>query len=225
MNNQSLRRRFLLCAVGAVFLCLFLSRTVSVLFSYAATDILYSESVLPTLLSYLRQIFSACACGAGIAAMCTAIYADERRTALILLGIHSGLLLADVLCAFASDAVSGAVEDVLLGIAALFNLGDWLVGALLLALAYLCMVKCFRRGRPLSFALLAASLVSLGVRMALQLFYIVQFLIEVEFSPYASEIIQMIGEILQVIVMSGGAVWLSAVGIQAFFAKICRADQ
>lgn len=225
MNNQSLRRRFLICAVGAVFLCLLLSRTVSILFSYAATDILYSESVLPTVLSYLRQIFAACACGAGIAAMCTALYADDRRTALILLGAHSGLLLIDVLCAFASDAFSGAVEDVLLGYAALFNLGDWLISVLLLALAYLCMRRCRLTDRSSSSALIAASLVSFGMRMILQLFYIVQFLIEVEFSPYASEIIQMVGEILQVIVMSGGAVWLSAAGMYMFFAKIRPAGQ
>ena len=225
MNNQSLRRRFLLCAAGAVFLCLLLSRTVSILFSYAATDILYSESVLPTVLSYLRQILSACACGAGIAAMCTALYADDRRTALILLGVHSGLLLIDVLCAFASDAFSGAVEDVLLGYAALFNLGDWLISVLLLALAYLCMRRCRLTDRSSSSALIAASLVSFGMRMILQLFYIIQFLIEVEFSPYASELIQMVGEILQVIVMSGGVVWLSAVGMHTAFMKIRPAEQ
>lgn len=61
--------------------------------------------------------------------------------------------------------------------------------------------------------------------MALQIFYIVQFLIEVEFSPYASEIIQMIGEILQTVAMSGGAVWLSALGLSALLAKICPLEQ
>ena len=223
MNDHTVRRRFLFCAVGAVFLFLFLSRTVSVLFSYAATDILYSESVLPAVLTYLRQIFFACACGTGIAAMCTALYTNSRRTAMILLGIHCGLLLADVLYAFASDAISGSVEAALLGIAALFNLGEWIIGVLILAAGYLCMAKCHHTGRSASTALLTASLVSLGVRMALQLFYIVQFLIEVEFSPYASEIIQMIGELLQVTVMSGGAVWLSAVGMHMFFSKICPA--
>ncbi len=225
MNDRLARRRFILCAAGAVFLCLLLSRTASVLFSYAATDILYSESVLPTVLSYLRQIFSACACGAGIASMAFALYADAPRTAPLLWGIQAALLLADVLFAFLSDLISGAVEKSLLGVAALFNLGDWLIASLLLFAACLCMRKCRTGGRSISAALLIGSLVSLGVRLALQIFYIVQFLIEVEFSPYASEIIQMVGEILQAVVMNGGAVWLSALVMHALLAKICPAEQ
>ena len=225
MHDLSVRRRFILCAVGAVFLCLCLSRTASILFSYAATDILYSESVLPTVLSYLRQILYACAFGASIASAAYALYADESRTALCLTGIHAVLLFADVLCAFLSDLISGSVEDVLIGYAALFNLGDWLIASLLLFAAYFCMKKCRAGGRSFSSALLAGALVCLGVRMALQIFYIMQFLIEVEFSPYTSEIIQMIGEILQTVAMSGGAVWLSALGVSALLAKFCPAEQ
>ena len=100
-----------------------------------------------------------------------------------------------------------------------------LIASLLLLAAYFGMRVCRNKGRSSSAALLIGALVCLGVRMVLQIFYIVQFLVEVEFAPYASEIIQMIGEILQTVAMSGGAVWLSAVAVYALLAKICPAEQ
>ncbi len=214
----SQRKRNLFCiAGGAVLLLTLLARVCSVLYSGAATNILYAESVLPDVLTFLRQIFASASFGVGLAFVLTA-FSFGAGSAAAAACIHGGVLLLDGIASFLIDAVGGAVSADLLPLAAVLNLGDWLFSGILILIAFFVLRRSVRRQIPAGRGLLGGAVVWLSGRMLLQLFYIFSFLIEVEFQPYGSEIAQMLGEVLQVL-FNGGILWLSAVGFHTLFAR------
>ena len=219
MTSSHSKRHLFCLAGGAILLLMLLSRTCSVLYSTAATDILYAETVLPDVLTYLRQIFSSASFGVGLAFVAAA-FSFGKKDAVGAACIHGGILLLDAAASFIIDAVSGAVSAALLPLAAILNGGSWLYSALLLLIAFAMIRRTQKKEQPVSRGLLAGSLTWFAGRMLLQLFYILSFLIEVEFQPYAKEIVQMLGEILQVL-FQGGIVWLSAAGSHFLFRRIC----
>jgi len=222
MTESGKHGRLLWAAAGVIILCTLISRSAAVLYSFAATDILYAEGVLPDLLTFLRQFFAAAAFGAGIASVTAAAVRGGGRLTAAAAGIHIAVLLADALAAFLIDALSGAVRAALLPAAALMNLGEWLFGALLAAIISVILRRMAQRGRDASRMLGTAALIHMGGRLALQMYAVTVFLIEVEFSPYASELTQIVGEVLGVLFMSGGVVWLSALAVHALLARISR---
>lgn len=216
--TSSPKSRVLFCiAGGAVFVLAALARLCSVLYSTAATDILYAETALPEVLTFLRQMLSSAAFGASLA-FAAAVFRYGRKE-LAVFGISAGIFFLDVACAFVLDAAGGAVSADLLPLAAVLNLGDWLFTLLLLGIAFLLIRRTARKKMPAGRGLLSGAIVWLSGRMLLQLFYIFSFLIEVDFQPYRSEIVQMLGEILQVL-FTGGIVWLSSLGLYALFCRI-----
>jgi len=121
MTESGKHGRLLWAAAGVIILCTLISRSAAVLYSFAATDILYAEGVLPDLLTFLRQFFAAAAFGAGIASVTAAAVRGGGRLTAAAAGIHIAVLLADALAAFLIDALSGAVRAALLPAAALMN--------------------------------------------------------------------------------------------------------
>lgn len=213
----SQRKRNLFCiAGGAVLLLTLLARVCSVLYSSAATNILYAETVLPDVLTFLRQIFASASFGVGLAFVLTAFSFGSGAAAAAC--IHGGVLLLDGIASFLIDAAGGAVSADLLPLAAVLNLGDWLFSGILILIAFFILRRSVRRQIPAGRGLLFGAVVWLSGRMLLQLFYIFSFLIEVEFQPYGSEIAQMLGEVLQVL-FNGGILWLAAVGFHTLFAR------
>lgn len=218
MKHSSPKGLFFAWAVPLILLPALFSRICAVLYSGAATNILYSETALPEVLSWLRQIFSAISFGGGVASVVYAAYTFGRSVAVGTAALHVCILLADVSAAFLIDAISGAVSGALLMVAALMNLGDWLFSALLVTVGALLVGRRARRGKGEAGALRLFALVYFSGRILLRLIYMVQFLVEVEFAPYSQEIVQMVGEILETCFISG-AVWLSGVGMHAWLSR------
>ena len=219
MTSAPHKGKLFCIAGGAVLLCAFLARICSVLYSTAATDILYAETVLPDVLIILRQILSSASFGAALAFTSLSVYDCGGKTGAAV-GICCGIFLLDAAASFLIDAASGSVSSDLLPLAAVLNLGDWLFSSLLLLIAAFIIRRTAGRQRSASRGLVLGALVWLIGRMILQLFYIVSFLVEVEFQPYSSEVVQMLGEILQVL-FTGGVVWISAFGLYALLTRIC----
>ena len=219
MTSSHSKRNLFCLAGGAILLLMLVSRVCSVLYSTAATDILYAETVLPDVLTYLRQIFSSASFGVGLAFIAAA-FSFSKKSAVGAACIHGGILLLDAAASFFIDAISGAVSADLLPLAAILNGGSWLFSALLLLIAFSMIRRAQQKGQPLSRGLLNGSLTWFIGRMVLQLFYILSFLIDVEFQPYTKEIVQMLGEVLQVL-FHGGIVWLAATGAHFLFRRIC----
>jgi len=218
MTSAPSKGKLFCIAGGAVLLFTLLARICSVLYSTAATDILYAETILPDVLTVLRQILSSAAFGTALAFAARSFAGFGGIFAAV--GISCGIFLLDAASSFLIDAAGGAVSSDLLPLAAVLNLGDWLFSALLLLIAALVIRHAAKKQRSAGWGLAGGALIWLIGRMLLQLFYIVSFLIEVEFQPYGSEIVQMLGEILQVL-FTGGVVWLCAVGLYALFCRIC----
>ena len=192
-------------------------RLTSLLYSYAATNVLYSESALPSVLAYVRGVFYAAFAGAYIAAIVFVEKKERLRlwvTALILLAVDgaSALLI---------DLAEGAISQAAALVALLNVAGDCLYTA---ALLWLCLpLTAFLEQRnKRDRALTACSALFFIGRLLPWLVSVVSFLIEVEFRPYTREVLTIAGELLQLAVLSGGCVWLAATAFSALYRTVTR---
>lgn len=206
---------FMFCPLAA-------ARIVSVLYSYAATDILYMETILPSVLLYARQVLTAIAFGAGIASVAAAVFRLGEKCSAAVFGIHAGLLLADALAAFLIDVISGAVSAPAAGFTFVVGLLGFLWDAVLSFAAWITARQCLKRKKSAARALLLGTLFYMAGRLLLEIVYLIEFLIEVDFLPYSTEIPVIVGEFLSIIVISGGVVWLAACAAHALLARFAR---
>ena len=220
MITAKSKRRWYLTAACAIFLPILLARGVGIANSFVATDVRYMETLWPTVLFYLRQLFSVIAVGAAVAALTAGVFRFGRKCGTAVFFLYACILLADTAAAFLIDAVSGAVSGGRLMLALISVLGGWLVGCVLLLLARLVTERCEKRGRTPAAAVLRSSVICMAGRLALETVYLLQFLIEVEFLPYASEIVVIVGEYLSVVFFHGGVVWLTAAVLQPLLMSV-----
>jgi len=214
------RRRFVITAVLIIALSALFSRLCGVFYSITATDILYAETFLPQLLEWGRDIFYAVSFGAGIASAAAAVFRMGQKIALSVFGIHAAVLFADAASALLIDALTSAVSGGTLILAILVNLCEWLFAVLLAFVGYRCAVRFSKTGKKtLSYSLVCSSLICLAGWVLLRVIDILGFLIEVEFQPYTSEIVLILGEVLQTVFLYGGVVWISAVGTEVILRK------
>ncbi len=212
------KRRWYLLAALLLLLPVLLARGISIANSFAATDIRYMDTVLPTVLYYLKQLFSVFVFGAAAAALAAGIFRFGRKCGTAVFCLAVGILLADTAAAFLIDAVSGAVSSDRLLLALLSGLGSWLFGAALVLIARLLTGRCAARGHTPARAVLWSAVVCMAGRLLMETVYLLQFLIEVEFLPYASEIAVIVGEYLSIVFFYGGVVWLAAYALLPWLA-------
>lgn len=191
---------------SAVLAFTVLSRVCGLVYSYIATDVLYAESAIPIVLTLLRSLLAMCAYGtaAGGAALFSACGKPNFPAV-----AYAGALFLD--CAFS------VVYDLSRGV---------LGGRIVLAIAYsaaklavpvLCVFLggCVMRrikgtvGARRGGVVLA--LVYPTINALVLLYSIVSFMLEVDFLPYASEIVS--------IAIDVGSAVLGAV-LSAFFAAL-----
>ncbi len=215
MRSRSSRMTAAAAAVMAGGLVLY--RLVSLLYSYAATNVLYAESALPSVLEYVRGVFYAVFAGAYIAGV-VSLGKKERLRVWI---ISSILLILDGAAALIIDHAEGAISQASALVALLNVAGDCLYTA---ALLWLCLpltaflARIGKEGR----AIAACSLLFFAGRLIPWLVSVVSFLIDVEFAPYTREVLTIVGELLRHIVLSGGCVLLAASACAALYHTITR---
>ena len=220
MPEKKKARRHLLLSGLFVLVLLAAARAVSLWYSYAATDILYMETVLPDVLFYARQILSMTAFGTGTAATVLAAFRYGKPCSFAFFGIFAALFLADHLCAFLTDVISGAIGDALIPFAAVVTAIEWVCNTLLAYLALVAVHRCLRRGKDRDHALLSASLVHLAGWLCVEIAYLIDSLIAVDFAVTPSGTVLIVGEFLRVIVLNGGVVWIAAVAFFALFSRL-----
>ena len=215
MRSRSSRMTAAAAAVMAGGLVLY--RLVSLLYSYAATNVLYAESVLPSVLEYVRGVFYAVFAGAYIAGV-VSLGKKERMRIWI---ISAVLLILDGAAALIIDLAEGAISQASALVALLNVAGDCLYT---FALLWLCLpltaflAQLGREGR----AIAACSLLFFAGRLIPWLVSVVSFLIDVEFAPYTREVLTIVGELLRHVVLSGGCVFLAASACAALYHTITR---
>ncbi len=219
MLSKNRAARHLVLSALAVFLLLFASRSLSLWYSYIATDILYMDTALVRVLPFFKRILSAAAFGAAVGASVMTVYHFGKRCGTAWFLLHVAILFADLLAAFMIDFLGGAASGALLPLTLLVCAAEWLWNSLL-SLAVLFTARLFIiHTRGSDAALLTASLVHMAGWLLLKLINIFDFLIEISFDPTAAEIASMSGDVLSVIVYSGGVVWLAAL---LFFFCVAR---
>ncbi len=218
-------RRYLLISAVLLFALLASSRLVSVFYSYAATDILYMTTALPTVLFWMRRVLTVIAFGAGVAAIVSAVFRFGARCGAGVFGIHAVVLFLDFLTAFLIDAISGAVSGGSAVAALLVGFSSFAWNALFSFIAWASASRCRKKGKTAERALTFGAVWYMAGRLFLELLYLLDFLIEVEFLPYPEEIAVIVGEFLGIIVLDGGAVWFSALLFAFLFRRIGRKNE
>ena len=113
-----------------VLLCLAFrvaSRVSSVAYASAATDVLYMDGILPTVLYVLRQVFLAIAAGVSVAGVVLSAFAGTRRIRLATAWLFCLIPFADAAAAFLIDVCSGAVSGGTAVLALILNTATFLM--------------------------------------------------------------------------------------------------
>ncbi len=198
--------------MGALLLLVLLAaaRAVSVVASFLATDIRYSETLWPVILNAAKQLLFVTAFGSGISLL-TLLSRFGKRPLWQGVGTATALFLLDGVASFAIDATSGAVGKELLPVAAIYCGMNWLFHVVLLLFVAALSDRGRQGGQNRNRILLSGALVYMGGRLLLETLYLVQFLIEVEFMPYAREILSILLAYGEIVLLYGGVGFLSAV--------------
>lgn len=218
MSNKTTGARGAILACALFFAFRLTARLLSVAYSMAATDILYMDGWLPSVLTMLRQAFLAAAAGTVIAGL-NAL--DREVPKLISLGMAWGVCLsifADAASAFLIDVCSGAVQDFAVWMALIVNILTVLVEAAFVWIVYAISRRNKPTQTPARSVLLAVCVHLLGY-LAMETAYLIQFLGEVGFSLSVSVGVEILGTYLGIILWQGGVVWLVAVLLMRLFRR------
>ena len=213
-QTKGVRAAILACVLLLAFRVA--ARLTSLAYSMAATDILYMDGWLPSVLTMLRQAFLVAAAGTVIAGL-NAL--DREVPKQISLGMAWGVCLsifADAASAFLIDVCSGAVQDFALWMALIVNILTILVEAAFVWIVY--AISRVQKIAPASSVLLAVCVHLLGY-LIMETAYLIQFLGEVGFSLSVSVGVEILGTYLGIILWQGGAVWLVAVLLMRLFRR------
>jgi hypothetical protein len=202
--------RLYLFAAVLIFVPIAASRGTALVSSFVSTDIRYMETALPAVLDYLRLTLSVFAFGAAAASAVTAVFRCGKKSGAAVIGIHAAVLLLDAVTAVLIDTLSGAVSGGMILLAVFSCLADALWNVLLSFLGWYAACRAAAKQRTEEGALLSASLIHMGGRLLLETVYLIQFLIEVEFLPYAREIVVIVGEYLRIVCFYGGVTFIGA---------------
>ncbi len=193
-----------------LFLLAFLSRAAGIARSWAATDIVYAEGALPSLMGMLRQFLVAALLGCAVGAAAFASSRRDARRARAVIWLAAAAELLDAVGAFCVDWIGGAVYGEMLWLAAGQDLLDVVWNTALLWIAYWFIRRTAERS--VKKAILLGAAVFLAGSLIPETVHVIGFLIEVEFSPYTREVTTILGEYLGYL-FSGGVLWLSGLGI------------
>jgi hypothetical protein len=217
-NSRKIQRGALL-ACFLFFFCRLAARAVSLIHSAVAADVLYRDGLLPGLLLGIRAVMTWLSVLTVVLA-CSLL--AKRIPEKAMSGMVWGFTLicfADGAAMFLSDLLSGAFQDsffALMGLALV-------VGTFLAECAFVWLVYCIavRSATSEKSVLWACGLHMLGY-LAMEIAYLIQFLIEVDFSPYKNEVLSILRSFGGIVLWQGLALWLVAVLICRL---ICRRNR
>ncbi len=191
-----------LCAV-----CMLLSRVSGILYSFFATDVLYSSSQLSYILQSLRQILHSVSVAFGASAALFNIM--NKRKATLPVAITSVIILFDSIAAIMYDLLRNVLRGrVVLAIGYRFTLFTYEFIMLIAGLYIASLILKHKKSVSLA-AVFAVALVPV-IDLVYVLWNCLESLIEMEFLPYTDEIYTMVYETSTVLI---AAVLSGVIGI------------
>ena len=136
---------YYVCEAVVIAVLLFVSRVIGIFYARAATDILYIETILPSVLYYARMGLQSLSFGTAIAAFVTAWSLWGKRSGRQSLFVAAALFFADAVCAFLIDVIGGTVRGSDIILAATSGSLSYLWTLFLAVLAYFAAVRCLKR--------------------------------------------------------------------------------
>ena len=207
MTDSSKGKRNMFLACFLFFFCRLTARGVSFAYSYVSTDILYMDGALPSLLLTVRSVMTWLSVFVTVVAFCTFIKRGVEKSCAGMAWAFTLICLADATTVFLGDLLSGAFQDSLLvwlGLAVV-------AGTFLAEFAFIWLVYCIAQNAPdPKKAILGASVLHMAGCLIMETVYLIQFLIDVDFSPYAREIWSILRSYGNIVWWQGAALWLAA---------------
>ena len=207
MTDSSKGKRNVFLACFLFFFCRLTARGVSFAYSYVSTDILYMDGALPSLLLTVRSVMTWLSVFVTVVAFCTFIKRGVEKSCAGMAWAFTLICLADATTVFLGDLLSGAFQDSLLvwlGLAVV-------AGTFLAEFAFIWLVYCIAQNAPdPKKAILGASVLHMAGCLIMETVYLIQFLIDVDFSPYAREIWSILRSYGNIVWWQGAALWLAA---------------
>ena len=205
LTNKRKEKWLPLLLCGLFFLCRLAARGVSLAYSSAGTDVLYMEGQLPDILLTIRAVLL------WASVVCTVFSFSALAGSVsqkILKGMAWGfslIVFADAAAMFLIDVCTGAV-GVFVWMALIMDTATFLFEAVFVWLVYWIA----RRSATAKKSILRASALHMAGRLAMETVYLIQFLIEVDFAPYANEVWTILLTYLGIVLWQGAAVWLAS---------------
>lgn len=197
-----------LAACLLFFFCRLAVRTASFAHSAVASDVLYMDGSLPDIFLGIRSL-------ATWLSVCVVILSlsllsgrpADKPTVGVAWGL-TAICFADAAAVFLGDLFSGSFQDTfLIWLGAAVVAGTFLVDACFVWLVY-CIAR--KAASPEKSILWASGLHMIG-RLAMETVYLIQFLVEVDFSPYRNEILSILRSYGSIVLWQGMALWLMGI--------------
>ena len=189
------------------FFCRLAARAASLIHSAVAADVLYREGMLPGLLLGIRAVMTWLSVLTVVLA-CSLL--AKRIPEKAMSGMVWGFTLicfADGATVFLSDLFSGAFQDTFFALMGL----ALVAGTFLAECAFVWLVYCIaRKTSARNKSVLWTSFLHMAWQLVLETIYLVQFLIDVDFSPYPKEIWSILRSYGGSVFWQGIALWLAA---------------
>lgn len=207
MTDNGKRRHGALLACVLFFLCRLAARGVSLVYSAVATDVLYMEGALPTVLVCVRSVLIWLSVLVTVVAFSTLARSPAQKSTAGMAWVFSLIVFMDAAGAFLLDLCSGAFrETILIWLGLTVVVGTWLAET-----AFVWLVYCVaRKTSTQKKSVLWTSFLHMAWQLVLETVYLVQFLIDVDFSPYPKEIWSILRSYGGIVLWQGMALWLAA---------------
>lgn len=209
MCSKTAKERIAILSCVLFFLFRLAARLTSVAHSSAATNILYMDGSLPTVLSLVRQAFLVAAVGTAVAGLSASGRETAKRISLGMTWCFCLVIFADAASAFLIDVCSGAVQGVTMWMALAVNMVSLLAESVFVWVVY-AISRSKKQAHSPAKTVLLASAVHLIWYLALETTYLIQFLNENGFFLSASLTLEIVLAYLDIVLWQGGAVWLVA---------------
>ena len=207
MTDNGKRKHGVLFSCVLFLLCRLAAHGVSFAYSAVATDILYMEGALPSILSGARSVLLWLSILVTVVAFSTLACGRSEKAPTGMAWIFTLIVFADAAGVFLTDLCGGAFrENILVWLGLAVDIGTFLLEGAFVWLVYSIARRCPTPEK----AVLWTSLLHMGWRLAMETVYLIQFLIDVDFSPYPKEILSILRSYGGIVLWQGVVLFLAS---------------
>ena len=219
VTDSGKRKCGALLACFLFFFCRLTVRVVSFIHSAVAADVLYRDGMLPGFLLGARAVMTWLSVLTVVVSCSVLVRRISEKSVSGMVWGFTLICFADGAAVFLIDLLSGAFQETFLTVMGLVLV----TGTFLVECAFVWLVYCIaaRSAAPEKSVLWACGVHMLG-RLAMEVVYLIQFLIEVDFAPYKNEVWSIVRSFGGIVLWQGIALWLASVLVCRLIRLLCN---